>query len=91
MENIKQINISLNEDNFTYICKVGFLTHKSPEYGKTDIHFSRKDILDIVNGKIVIKDVANEIFNFALQDLGIDYIREIVKRSPLFFELSTQF
>jgi hypothetical protein len=91
MEEKKEIRILLTEDSFTYVCKVGFLTHRSPELGKIDIHFYKKDILDIVKGEIVSKDLANESFKFALQDLGTEYIREIVKRSPIFYELSTQF
>jgi hypothetical protein len=91
MENQNEIRIVLTEDKFTYICKIGFITHKSNEFGKTDIHFYKTDILELVSGKILTKQIGNDVFKFALQDLGVDYIREIVKRSPLFYELSTQF
>ena len=91
MEHHNEIRIVLTEDTFSHICKVGFITHQSPQLGKTDIYFYKKDILELVSGKILTKDLADEVFKFALQDLGIDNIREIVKRSPLFYELSTQF
>jgi hypothetical protein len=91
MENQNEIRIILTEDKFTHVCKIGYFTHQSQGFGKTDIHFSKKDILDLVSGKIISKEIGDELFKFALQDLGIDYIREIVKRSPLFYELSTQF
>lgn len=90
MEENKEIRILLTEDSFTYVCKVGFITHKSPQFGKIDIHFYKKDILDLVKGEIVTKNLAGELFKFALQDLGLEYLKEIVKRSPIFYELSTQ-
>lgn len=91
MQEKKEIRILLTEDSFTYVCKVGFLTHRSPEFGKIDIHFYKKDIIDLAKSQIVTKDLSGEIFKFVLQDLGLEYIREIIKRSPIFCELSTQF
>jgi ferredoxin-like protein FixX len=89
--NQNEIRIILTEDKFTYICKVGHFTHRSPQYGNIDIHFTKKDIIELVSGKILSKEIVSELFKFALQDLGIEYTREIIKRSPLFYELSTQF
>jgi hypothetical protein len=90
MEEKKEIRILLTEDSFTYVCKVGFISHKS-QFGRIDIHFYKKDIIDLAKGEIVAKDLAGEFFKFALQDLGTEYIREIIKRSPIFYEISTQF
>ena len=49
-----------------------------------DIHFYKVDILQLVKGEIVTKEMGNETFKFALQDLGTEIIREIGKRSPIF-------
>jgi hypothetical protein len=72
------------------VCKVGFLKNQSPELGKNDIHFYKTDIMSLCKGEILIKEVASEIFKFALVDLGSEMIREIVKRSPIYYELSNQ-
>lgn len=86
----KEIRILLNEDSFTHLCKVGFLKHQSPELGKTDIHFYKVDIITLTKGEILTKEVGTEIFKFALADIGLEMIREIIKRSPIYYELSTQ-
>jgi|Laugresbdmm110sn_1035088.scaffolds.fasta_scaffold135421_2 hypothetical protein len=91
MENIKEIRTLLTEEMFTNVCKIGFVTIRSIDYGKTDINFHKVDILQLVKGEIVTKEIGTEIFKFALQDLGTEMIREIVKRSPIFYELSNQF
>jgi hypothetical protein len=57
---------------------------------KQFIHFYKVDILQLVKGEIVTKEMGNETFKFALQYLGTEMIREIVKRSPIFYELSNQ-
>jgi len=88
MENIKETRILLTEDTFSQLCKVGFITQRD-SLGNIDIHFYKNDILELCSGKILTKNVG-DIFKFALQDLGIDMIREMVKRSPIYYELSNQ-
>ena len=87
MEN-KEIRILLTEDTFSQLCKIGFVSQRD-SLGKIDIHFYKNDILELWSGKIVTK-IFGEVFKFALQDLGIDMIREMVKRSPIYYELSNQ-
>ena len=55
MENIKEIRTLLTEEMFTHVCKVGFISIRSIDYGKTDIHFHKVDILQLVKGEIVTK------------------------------------
>jgi hypothetical protein len=81
MEN-KEIRILLTEDTFSQLCKIGFVSQRD-SLGKIDIHFYKNDILELCSGKIVTK-IFGEVFKFALQDLGIDMIREMVKRSPIY-------
>lgn len=91
MENIKEIRTILTEEMFTHVCKVGFISIRSNDFGKTDINFNRFDILQLVKGEIISKELGTEVFKFALQILDLEMIKEIVKRSPIFSELSNQF
>jgi hypothetical protein len=90
MEQIKEIRIILTEDTFTQLCKIGFLKHQSPTIGRCDIQFYKHDITSLTKGEIVTKEIDTEVFKFILQDIGIDNIREIIKRSPIYYELSNQ-
>ncbi len=91
MENIKEIRTILTEEMFTHVCKVGFISIRSNDFGKTDINFNRFDILQLVKGEIISKELGTEVFKFALQIRDLEMIKEIVKRSPIFSELSNQF
>ena len=91
MENIKEIRTILTEEMFTHVCKVGFISIRSNDFGKTDINFNRFDILQLVKGEIISKELGTEVFKFALQIIDLEMIKEIVKRSPIFSELSNQF
>lgn len=90
MEDIKEIRILLTEDSFTNLCKIGFIKHQTPELGRFDIQFYKLDITDLAKGKIVTKQFGNEVIKFMLQDIGLETIREIIKRSPIYYELSNQ-
>ena len=91
MENIKEIRTILTEEMFTHVCKVGFISIRSNDFGKTDINFNKFDILQLVKGEIISKELGTEVFKFALQIIDPEMIKEIVKRSPIFSELSNQF
>jgi hypothetical protein len=91
MENINEIRIILNEDSFTHICKCGFFTIRSVDYGKTDIHFHKVDIIQLTKGEVVTKETGVEFFKFIVTGIELETLREIVKRSPIFYELSNQF
>jgi len=83
--------IIFNEDTFTNLCKMGFLKHQSPTLGRVDIHFYKHDIIALSKGEIVSKDLDEEVFKFILQNnIDLETVREIVKRSPIYYELSNQ-
>ncbi len=90
MENIKEIRTVITEEMFTHVCKIGFISVRSQDYGKTDLFFHKVDILNLTKGEIITKEMGTEVYKFALQDIGSEMIREIVKRSPIFHELSNQ-
>ena len=83
---MKENRISLNESSFTNLCKSGFYTYSSKETGRDEISFTKMDIRKLSKGEIIEKNVGN-IYKFAVQDIGFDLIKEIVKRSPLYSEL----
>lgn len=86
----KEIRTILTETLFTGLCKNGFIRHQSTASGTYDVRFTRIDIKQLCEGKIVQKDVDDAILKFALQDLGLDLIREIVRRSPIYSELAEE-
>ena len=43
---------------------------------------------EIATGKILEKEADGELFKFALQDIGIVLIREILRRSPIYSEMA---
>jgi hypothetical protein len=93
MEQNKEIRVLLTEETFTQVCKMGFLKYQSPTIGRTDVHFYKQDILNLSKGYIITKEISGyegeqSIFKFALKDIGFEMIREIVKRSPIYYELS---
>ena len=90
MEKNKEIRILFTEESFTNLCKTGFIKHKSPTIGTFDIHFYKQDIISLTKGEVITKDIDTELFKFMLQDIGIEMIREIIKRSPIYYELSNQ-
>lgn len=79
--------ISLTEMTFTNLCKSGFITQRSKLYGTIDINITRVDMSILVKGDILKKNIGEEEFLLALQDIGFDNIKEIVKRSPIFSEM----
>lgn len=87
---MKEIRHSLNESMFTTICKHGFIKHQSTLSGTFDIRFNKNDIKQLSQGSIVEKDADDAILKFALQDLGLDIIREIVRRSPIYSDLAQE-
>lgn len=87
---MKEIRHSLNEVMFTTICKHGFIKHQSALSGTFDIRFGKNDIKQLCQGLVIEKDADDAILKFGLQDLGLDVIREIVKRSPIYSELAQE-
>lgn len=84
----KEIRTMLTESTFTNLCKMGFMRHA--QTGNNEIRFSMSDIKSMCNGKIVDKNIDDIVLKYALQDIGMDLIREILKRSPIYSELSSE-
>lgn len=84
---MSEIRILLTEATFTNLCKSGYFTHKSPQYGSVDIRLTKADMKVITSGKILTKDIGGEVFQIALQDIGFDLIREIIRRSPMYSDM----
>ncbi len=86
----REIRTLLNEVMFTNICKHGFIKHQSTLSGTYDVRFTRVDMRHLCLGDIIEKQTDDAILKFALQDLGSETVREIVKRSPIYSELAQE-
>lgn len=86
----KEIKASLNEGMFTNLCKHGFIKHQSELSGTYEIRFTRLDMKSLCLGDVLEKQTDDATLKFLLQDLGSDLIREILKRSPIYSELSQE-
>jgi len=83
-----ETRILLTESTFTQLCKTGFFSHRSERFGKTDFYLTKQDMKDLATGKIVVKEVSDEQVKLALQDIGSELIKEIIKRSPIYSEMA---
>jgi len=83
---MKETRILLNETNFTNLCKMGYFTHLG-ELGTMNISITKTDIKRLANGEIISKEFSNEVIKIALQDIGFELIKEIIKRSPMFSDM----
>ncbi len=86
----REIRASLNEAMFTNICKHGFIKHQSVISGTYDVRFTRVDMKQLCTGDVLEKQTDDAILKFGLQDIGLELIREIVKRSPIYSELAQE-
>ncbi len=86
---MKEIRTVLTETTFTNLCKKGFIK-VSTNLGTSTLNFNKTDIVALTTGEIIEKTEDDTTFLFALQDLGVEIIREIVKRSPIFSDLSQE-
>lgn len=82
-----EIRISLNEESFTNLCKFGYITKQLPEEGRNDIRFTSVDIRLLSIGDIITKEVGTVKILIALEDIGSELIREIIKRSPIYSDV----
>jgi hypothetical protein len=90
MKEIKETKFLLNEDRFSQLCKVGYIRYQT-NTGSTDVTFYKVDIITLSKGEVVSKDFTDEVLQFKLvEQLTQENIREIIKRSPIFNELSNQ-
>ena len=84
---MKETRFLLTETTFTNLCKSGYFTHRSPLYGSIDIRLTKPDMKVITKGDILEKDLGGEVVKIALQDIGLDLIREIIRRSPMYSDM----
>jgi len=89
---MKEKRILLSESMFNNLCKMGYYT-AAENNSKNDLYFTKEDVNLLVTGKVVEKDASyNQTkWLFMLQDIGIDLINEILKRSPIFSDLVGNF
>ncbi|MCK9476797.1 MAG: hypothetical protein M0R46_12800 [Candidatus Muirbacterium halophilum] len=85
----KEIRLVFNETSFTNVCKNGFMPYKDA-LGTIDIRFNKNDIKTLCKGDMLVIDNDDIKILIILQDLGLDYIREIVRRSPIFSDLALE-
>ena len=85
-----EIKSLLSEVMFTNICKHGFIKHKSTISGTYDIRFTNVDIKKLSTGEILEKNADDAILKFMLQDIDTETIKEIIKRSPIYSDLSQE-
>ena len=83
--------IIVDEPMFTGICKRGFIQIDN----STQLSFTSREITQLCQGKILEKEIIgwseNKEFEFILQDIDIEMINEILKRSPIFSDLAGNF
>ena len=84
----KEVRTILTESSFTGLCKNGFVRHQSNLSGAYDIRFTKNDMKHLCQGDVIEKITDDSILKFALQDLGSEIIREIVRRSPVYSDLA---
>lgn len=81
-----EIRTSLNETMFSNLCKSGVFTHGTG-YTRTDVYFTKVDMRDLATGEIVTKNENGQTFQYALQDIGFELVKEIIRRSPIYGEM----
>lgn len=77
--------VIVNESLFNEICKKGYLTTKD-QFGNIDVHFTKREIKDLCEGKVVDKIEFSPRSEFALINLGAEMMN-ILKRSPVYYGL----
>ncbi len=87
---MKETRILLTELTFTNLCKSGYFTHKS-SFGSVDVRLTKSDMKIITSGQILTKDMGDEVIKIALQDIGMELIREIIRRSPVYSDMYYEF
>jgi hypothetical protein len=81
-----EIRTLLNEVSFTHLCKSGVITHGTG-YTRTDVYFTKVDLKNLASGEIVTKHENDQTFQYALQDIGFELVKEIIRRSPIYGEM----
>lgn len=86
-EEAKKKKVSVDHGLFVQICKFGFLNDTTPS-GRVEIVFNRIDIQNLIAGSVVEKVYYGQVYNFLL--LGMDRIQkhQVLKNSPLYWQLA---
>lgn len=86
-EEAKKKKVSVDYGLFVQICKFGFLSDNTPS-GRVEIVFNRTDIQNLVGGLMVEKVYYGQVYNFLL--LAMDRIQkhQVLKNSPLYWQLA---
>lgn len=87
---MKEVKVLLNEATFTTVCKAGFLTYIPTSGTKIELAFTYEDVKRLTSGEIINKTFSELNFLIALQDIGTVVIKEILMRSPVFFNLASE-
>jgi hypothetical protein len=84
---MKEIRKILDEISFTNLCKLGYIS-VTTEMGKSNLYFNKNDIKTLIyGGDILEKEIDDAKFLFIMDNLDIEYIKEILKRSPIYSEI----
>lgn len=82
----QEINLNLNEPQFTKLCKMGYLVESSPS-GTHYLNFTKADIMSLISGEVVKKFIDDKAVLFSIPKIDGETVTEIVKRSPIYYEL----
>jgi len=82
-----EISVFLNEPQFTKLCKLGYILEVSPKSGTNYLHFSKSDIKSLISGTEVLKTLDDTALRFVIARIDNETVTEIVKRSPIYYEL----
>ena len=85
----QEINANLNEPQFTKLCKMGYLVESSPS-GTHYLNFTNADIKSLISGDVVKKFIDDKTIIFSISKIDGETVSEIVKRSPIYYELINQ-
>ena len=88
MEN-KEIRILLTEAQFSQVVKMGRIVYMT-DTSKVEFPLSSLDVREICNGKILTKNIDEQIFQIAIGKMDKEIIREILKRTPLYSSLAEE-
>lgn len=89
MEN-KEIRILLTEAQFSQVVKMGRIVYMNNDTSKVEFPLSSLDVREICNGKILMKNTDEQIFQIAIARMDKEIIREILKRTPLYSSLAEE-
>lgn len=83
---MKEIRIALGEVDFTNVCKTGTIVYGTG-YNKLTVYITKRDMKELAAGDILEKEVEGQTFKIILSDIGLEMIKEILRRSPVFSDL----